>query len=83
MMNRPVHDNPHEDNKIQGRIYSKGGVIVGQRSYLMVEHGTLYCIDDLTLMSSTWFRQIWNWVVNGVHWAIMGLDLINAGNIYV
>ena len=49
----------------------------------MLEHGTLYCIDDLTLMSSTWFRQIWNWVVNGVHWAIMGLDLINADNIYV
>ena len=49
----------------------------------MLEHGTLHCIDDLTLMSSTWVRQILNWVVNGVHWAIMGLDLINAGDIHV
>ena len=49
----------------------------------MPEHGALHCIDDLTLMSSTWDRQILNWVVNGVYWAIMGLDRINAGDIHV
>ena len=49
----------------------------------MLEHGALHCIDDLTLMSGTWGRQILNWVVNCVHWAIMALDLRNAGDIHV
>ena len=51
--------------------------------YFMLEYVAIHCIDDLTLMSSTWDRQIMNWVVNCVHWAIMVLDWRNAGDICI